>query len=99
MSPVRRIDGRSRKAFYQYEVRTNDNVNLRLQGTIFWRGVDVPKLLNVTADPAGDVWYRARSALISAVSRVPLSVFMTSFNNLVLEAFDGLRVDDFFTQR
>ena len=52
-------------------------------GTIFWQVVDVPKLVEKTADPRGDVWYHARSALIQAVSGATLEQFMSNFNTLV----------------
>lgn len=86
---VSRIDMRARKVFYQYDVRTNDNVALRIEGTIFWRVENVTKLLDRTADPAGDVWYKARSVLIGAVSKVDLETFMGSFQTLIKEAFEN----------
>jgi len=90
---VSRIDMRTRKVFFQYDVRTNDNVALRIEGTIFWKVVDVGKLLNRTADPAGDVWYKARSVLIGAVSKVDLQTFMDSFNSLIQAAFQEQEKD------
>jgi len=67
-------------------VRTSDNVELLLQGTIFWQVVDVPRMVERTGDPRGDVWYHARSALIQAVSAVTLEQFMSDFNALVSQA-------------
>jgi regulator of protease activity HflC (stomatin/prohibitin superfamily) len=96
---VSRIDMRARKVFYQYDVRTNDNVALRVEGTIFWQIDDVSKLINTTADPAGDVWYKARSALISAVSQVDLETFMSSFNPLIQAAFLDQAGDIFYSRR
>merc|ERR1740138_652587 len=54
---VQRIDMRAQKVFYQYEVRTNDNVNLRVEGIIFWKVADAARMVSVTADPCGDVWH------------------------------------------
>ena len=34
---IEKIDLRAQYLFFDFEVRTNDNVRLRLQGTIFWR--------------------------------------------------------------
>jgi len=96
---VSRIDMRARKVFFQYDVRTNDNVALRIEGTIFWKVMDVGKLLNRTADPSGDVWYKARSVLIGAISKHDLETFMTSFNALIQQAFDDQTDDDFYSQR
>merc|ERR1712084_200457 len=84
--PVTKIDTRSQYAFFEYEVRTSDNVALLLEGTIFWQVVDVPKMIMKTGDPKGDVWYHARSAMIQAVSKVTLKEFMEKFNNIVSNA-------------
>merc|ERR1712193_333230 len=81
--PVVKIDLRARKAYYEYEVRTSDNVKLRLSGSIFWQIVDVRKMINATSDPEGDMYHRARSTLIGAVSNVTLSTFMNGFNDIV----------------
>jgi len=84
--PVQKIDLRASYAFFEYNVRTKDNVELVLEGTIFWQVLDVPTMIEATADPKGDVWYHARSALIQAVSKVTLETFMTSFNDIVSSA-------------
>merc|ERR1711998_723665 len=67
-------------------VRTSDNVELVLEGQIFWQVSDVPRMIERTGDPKGDVWYHARSALIQAVSLVTLETFMSSFNSIVHNA-------------
>merc|ERR1712176_1638006 len=74
--PVTKIDTRAQYAFFEYTVRTSDNVELILEGTIFWQVVDVPKMIQATGDPRGDMWYHARSSLIQAISRVSLEEFM-----------------------
>merc|ERR1712167_385306 len=84
--PVTKIDMRPQYAFFEYVVRTSDNVELLLEGTIFWQVSDVATMIERTGDPKGDVWYHARSALIQAVSTVTLETFMHSFNTIVLEA-------------
>lgn len=98
-APVTRIDMRARKVFYQYDVRTNDNVALRIEGQIFWKITNVTKMLTMTADPVGDVWYKARNALISAVSKVSLETFMMSFNTLITNAFQAQASDGFYADR
>lgn len=94
-----KIDMRSRKMFFSYEVRTSDNVKLLLDGTIFWRLTDVPKMMTATFDPEGDVWYHARSALIQAVSQSTLQKFMASFNNITMTAFKAQAKDGFYSDR
>merc|ERR1712167_443721 len=84
--PVQKIDMRPQYAFFEYTVRTSDNVELVLEGTNFWQVSDVAKMIKRTGDPKGDVWYHARSALIQAVSTVTLETFMASFNEIVQQA-------------
>eukprot|EP00445_Apocalathium_hangoei_P020394 CAMPEP_0203890356 /NCGR_PEP_ID=MMETSP0359-20131031/33782_1 /ASSEMBLY_ACC=CAM_ASM_000338 /TAXON_ID=268821 /ORGANISM="Scrippsiella Hangoei, Strain SHTV-5" /LENGTH=595 /DNA_ID=CAMNT_0050811963 /DNA_START=46 /DNA_END=1833 /DNA_ORIENTATION=- len=96
---VTAIDLRSTKSFYSYEVRTNDNVRLLLQGTIFWQIKDIRQMLTMTSDPEGDVWSKSRSTLISAISDVTLGTFMSSFNDIVLTAFDASKNSTFWKDR
>merc|ERR1719146_635760 len=84
--PVEKIDMRPQYAFFEYTVRTSDNVELVLEGQIFWQVTDVAKMIERTGDPKGDVWYHARSALIQAVSLVTLEKFMQDFNQIVSRA-------------
>merc|ERR1712159_209028 len=84
--PVQKIDMRPQYAFFEYTVRTSDNVELVLEGQIFWQVTDVAKMIERTGDPKGDVWYHARSALIQAISTVTLETFMASFNGIVQQA-------------
>mmetsp|Transcript_66159 Transcript_66159/g.144241 ORF Transcript_66159/g.144241 Transcript_66159/m.144241 type:complete len:528 (+) Transcript_66159:78-1661(+) len=93
------MDLRAQKAFYNYEVRTSDNVKLRLEGTIFWQLVDVRKMISMTSDPVGDLWYHARSTLIQAVSNVTLSHFMSHFTEIVKDAFEKDASDGFYENR
>merc|ERR1719164_144348 len=84
--PIEKIDLRPQYAFFEYTVRTSDNVELVLEGTIFWQVTDVARMIQRTGDPKGDVWYHARSSLIQAVSLVTLETFMASFNAIVNQA-------------
>lgn len=96
---VTKIDMRARMLFFTYEVRTNDNVKLQLDGNIFWRVKDVKKMIDTSSDPEGEVWQHARSALIQAVSKTTLSVFMARFNNISMEAFAAQASDGFYAER
>jgi hypothetical protein len=78
--PVTKIDLRAQYAFFEYGVRTSDNVELLLEGTIFWQVKDVPLMISRTSDPKGDIWYHVRSAVIQAISRLTLKDFMGGFN-------------------
>lgn len=96
---VTKIDMRVRKMFFAYEVRTSDNVKLRLQGTIFWRILDVVMLIGMTSDPVGDVWYHSRSALIQQVSMTNLSHFMMNQSEVLQSAFANQAADQFYAER
>lgn len=94
-----KIDMRMRKMFFSYDVRTSDNVELRIDGTIFWRLTGVSLMMQKTSDPEGDVWHHARSALIQAVSQHTLTIFMSKFNNITMEAFNAQAADGFYSGR
>jgi hypothetical protein len=95
--PVTKIDLRAQYAFFEYKVRTSDNVELVLEGTIFWQVIDVPKMIHATGDPKGDVWYHTRSLLIQAISRVTLEAFMSGFGQIVVGA--ASKEDEFYKER
>merc|ERR1712178_401971 len=84
---IDKIDMRIQRTFYSYAVRTSDNVELMLMGTIFWRVENVSKVILVTSDPSGDVWHHCRSSFMQAVSNVSFDDFMGSFNTLVKDAY------------
>merc|ERR1712166_313389 len=96
---VQKIDLRAQYMTFDYEVRTSDNVRLRLEGTVFWRVTDVLKMVHATPDPMGDVWHHTRSTLIQAVSQATLEQFMEGFNTIVKEAFQAEVADSFYEDR
>jgi regulator of protease activity HflC (stomatin/prohibitin superfamily) len=96
---VSKIDMRARHIFFEYGVRTSDNVKLNLEGTIFWQVKNVSKMIFATPDPEGDVWHHARSALIEAISNTTLADFMSGFNGIVMESFGRQAKDGFYVDR
>merc|ERR1712188_148349 len=92
-------DMRIQRTFYSYAVRTNDNVELMLMGTIFWRVENVTKMILGTSDPSGDVWHHCRSSFMQAVSNTTFDSFMGSFNNLAKDAYYRDIADGFYTER
>lgn len=80
-------------------MRTSDNVKLILDGTIFWKVLDVSKMTFATADPPGDIHQKARNALIQAVSNETLTNFMANFNDIVIAAFKRDAQESFYSSR
>merc|ERR1719162_1349048 len=56
-------------------------------------------MVRATSDPVGDIWHRARSTLIQAVSQSSLSVFMKDFNTIVKSAFESETANTFYVDR
>merc|ERR1712003_573086 len=96
---VDKIDMRIQRTFYSYAVRTGDNVQLMLMGTIFWRVQNVTRMILGTPDPSGDVWHHCRSSFLQAVSNTTFDSFMGSFNGLAKEAYHRDVADGFYTER
>merc|ERR1719401_1468874 len=94
--PITKIDVRKLYAFFRYNVRTADKVEMTLEGTIVWQIVDVPKMFSQTPDPKGDVWYHVRQRLIQAVSRVTLEQFMNTFSDLTTNVIED---DPYYAER
>lgn len=93
------LDKRMQRSFYNFEVRSQDNVKLLIQGTVYWQIVEPRRTFNGTADPEGDVWLRARSALIGVVSSLTWNDFMTAFNRVIENAYQTERLDSFYSDR
>merc|ERR1712070_1335128 len=94
-----KIDMRIQRTFYSYSVRTSDNVELMLMGTIFWRVENVTKMVLGTSDPSGDVWHHCRSSFMQAVSNTSFDTFMGSFNSLARDAYARDVADGFYSER
>lgn len=91
---ITHIDARPKYMWYDFEVRTQDNVELQIGLTFFWQIHDVRRLISTTDDATGDVCAHARSRIIQAVSRVTLEAFLASFNEIA--AASVLAEDDPF---
>merc|ERR1712093_908124 len=96
---VEKIDMRIQRTFYSYVVRTNDNVELTLMGTIFWRVDNVTRMILGTSDPSGDVWPHCRSSFMQAVSNSSFDSFLGTFNALAQDAYARDVADGFYTER
>ncbi|CAD7940437.1 unnamed protein product [Amoebophrya sp. A120] len=94
---VTKLDLRPMFMSFEFNCRTADNVELVLEGTLFWEIADPVEMLKYTNDTTGDICNHARSQFIERVSRVSLQQFMSDFNVIAAEAH---RHDDtFYKQR
>lgn len=80
---IEKFDLRPKFMWYEFDVRTRDNVELILKVTFFWRITDVETLIRTTDDASGDVCSHARSRIIQEVSKVEFSNFLEEFNQLI----------------
>lgn len=96
---VTHIDVRPKYMWYEFEVRTKDNVELVIGITFFWQIVDVEAMIKMTDDTPGDICAHARSTIIQAVSKVTLEGFLDNFNNIVRTAALGDNEAVFYSER
>lgn len=95
---ITHLDTRPKFMWYEFETRTQDNVELILGITFFWQIVDVAEMLHTTDDAPGDICSHARSVIIQSVSQVTLERFLATFNAIVRAPI--LEQDDpFYTER
>jgi hypothetical protein len=83
---------------FEFNCRTNDNVELVLEGSFFWEVDDLEAMIQFTCDTTGDVCNHARSRFIELVSKVTLQEFMTKFN-LIAEEVHKNDKSNFYSQR
>merc|ERR1712012_801230 len=82
----------------EFNCRTNDNVELVLEGSFFWEVVDLQSMIKFTSDTTGDICNHARSRFIELVSKVTLQEFMTRFNVIAKDVHES-DVSNFYCQR
>jgi hypothetical protein len=95
---IERFDLRPKFMWYEFDVRTRDNVELTVKITFFWQIVSVTTLVRATDDASGDVCARARSRIIQSVSTVDFADFLARFNILVHDAVINSS-DSFYKER
>jgi len=94
-----KIDLRVRLMKFRYSVLTHDNVKLIVDGNIFWKVYSVSQMVNMTSDPAGDVWLHTRSAMMQAVSKVTMADFMLNLKQTTKDVFQLQTLDGFYADR
>lgn len=95
---ITHIDRRPKFMWYEFSVRTKDNVELILAVTFFWQICDVEKMIKTTDDAPGDVCSHARSMIIQSISKATLDEFLDKFNLIVKDA-TSLPEDNFYDDR
>merc|ERR1712113_295572 len=83
---------------FEFNCRTNDNVELVLEGSFFWEVCDLRSMMKFTNDTTGDICNHARSRFIELVSKVTLKDFMTQFNSIAKQVHESDR-SDFYSKR
>lgn len=95
---ISKFDLRPKFMWYEFEARTQDNVELVIGITFFWEIVDLERMINTTNDTPGDLCSHARSAILQAISKVSLEQFLAGFNQVIHGAiFDD--ATEFYTER
>jgi hypothetical protein len=77
-----RFDCRPHFMKFEFNCRTSDNVELVLEGVIFWELVDLPAMWRHTGDTSGDMVHHIRSKFILRVAHVTLKKFMETLHKL-----------------
>ncbi len=86
---LRKLDLRPKFMWYEFEARTQDNVELVIGITFFWEISDFERMVRATDDTPGDICAHARSAIIQSISKVTLEDFLANFNPIIYEAVLG----------
>lgn len=83
---IQKVDLRPMFMSFEFNCRTSDNVELVLEGTVFWQIIDLASMIKFTSDTTGDICAHARALFIEKVSKVTLQKFMSDFNKIAEEA-------------
>mmetsp|Transcript_42746 Transcript_42746/g.51977 ORF Transcript_42746/g.51977 Transcript_42746/m.51977 type:complete len:532 (-) Transcript_42746:377-1972(-) len=95
---ISKLDLRPMYMSFEFNCRTNDNVELILEGSFFWEVVDLRSMVKFTNDTTGDICNHTRSRFIEMVSKVTLQEFMTKFNDIAKEVHEE-DTSNFYSQR
>jgi len=84
-----RVEVRPHFMKFEFNCRTQDNVELILEGVFFWELVDLLTMIRMTGDASGDICYHIRSQFTSAVARVTLKDFMQQLHSIAKQVLEG----------
>jgi len=94
---ISRFDLRPNYMWNEIECRTQDNVELVLETTLFWEVLDLAKMVSVTGNLPGDIYNKIRSQFIKQVSQKSLKEFMAELHLISKAVFEEDK--DFYTVR
>merc|ERR1712038_1651803 len=95
---ITKLDLRPMYMSFEFNCRTSDNVELVLEGSVFWEVVDLRSMIKFTSDTTGDIRNHARSRFIEMVSKVTLQEFMAKFNVIAKDVHEA-DASNFYAQR
>eukprot|EP00811_Abedinium_folium_P004859 NODE_14475_length_1107_cov_2.295918.p1 GENE.NODE_14475_length_1107_cov_2.295918~~NODE_14475_length_1107_cov_2.295918.p1 ORF type:complete len:293 (-),score=102.95 NODE_14475_length_1107_cov_2.295918:229-990(-) len=79
---ITRFDCRPQFMWFEFDVRTADNVELVIECTFFYEVVDLPQMIRTTGNLPGDIYNQARSQFIKEVATVTLKSFMEEMHSI-----------------
>eukprot|EP00928_Gymnodinium_smaydae_P038882 TRINITY_DN26704_c0_g2_i1.p1 TRINITY_DN26704_c0_g2~~TRINITY_DN26704_c0_g2_i1.p1 ORF type:complete len:646 (+),score=186.41 TRINITY_DN26704_c0_g2_i1:230-1939(+) len=94
---IERFDCRAQFMWFEFDCRTQDNVELVLECTFFWEVVDLATLYRATGNLPGDIYNQARSQFIKKVAQNDLGKFMTDLHIISGQIFNDDK--DFYKRR
>jgi len=92
-----RFDLRPHFMRLEFNCRTADNVELVLEGVLFWELLDLPTMWQKTGDTSGDMAVHIRSQFIQCVARATLKAFMETLHEISQQVMEEDRA--FYTER
>jgi len=84
---IKVFDCRSNYMWFEFDCRTQDNVELILECTFFYEVVDLAQMVATTGNLPGDIYNQARSQFIKKVASVTLKQFMETLHNIAQAIF------------
>jgi len=94
---IERFDCRPQFMWNEIDCRTQDNVELVLETTLFWEVVDLSVMIGKTGNLPGDIYNKIRSQFIKHVAQVTLKGFMEQLHLISGNVFGEDK--DFYTSR
>jgi len=94
---IKRFDMRPQFMWNEIDCRTQDNVELILETTLFWEVADLAQMVRKTGNLTGDIYNQIRSQFIKHVAQKTLKDFMSGLHLISKAVFEEDR--DFYTVR